>query len=98
MGDLAKQVDVHVGHLIRKQRILVGLTHRDLADAIGLSCEQIHKYESGILRISAGQLYELAQILTVDISFFFEGLDPASQVFKSLAARSPPGKRGARPH
>ena len=56
MGDLAKQVDVHVGHLIRKQRILVGLTHRDLAAAIGLSCEQIHKYESGILRISAGQL------------------------------------------
>ncbi len=66
MGDLAKQVDVHVGHLIRKQRILVGLTHQDLADAIGLSCEQIHKYESGILRIIAGRFYVLAQILTVD--------------------------------
>ena len=79
MGDLAKQVDVHVGRLIRQQRKMMGLIQQDLADAIGCSYQLIAKYETGRNRVSAGRLYEVAQFLKVDISFFFEGLEPTSQ-------------------
>ena len=79
MGDLAKQVDVNVGHLIREQRKMMGLTQQDLADALGISYQQVQKYEIGTNRVSAGRLYELAQFLKVDISFFFEGLEPTSR-------------------
>jgi len=76
MSDLAKRIDDHVGRQIRKQRNLLGLTQEQLADALGISYQQVQKYETAANRVSAGRLYEIAAKLDTDIAFFFEGLDP----------------------
>jgi transcriptional regulator with XRE-family HTH domain len=76
MSDLAKRIDDHVGRQIRKQRNLLGLTQEQLADALGISYQQVQKYETAANRVSAGRLYEIAAKLNTEIGFFFEGLDP----------------------
>lgn len=53
---------------------MLGLTQQQLAELIGVTYQQAHKYERGINRVSAGRLYELARVLDVNVSFFFEGL------------------------
>jgi transcriptional regulator with XRE-family HTH domain len=67
-------MDYHVGARIRQRRILIGLSQHHLAEMIGVTYQQAHKYEKGVNRISAGRLYTIAQALGVDINFFFEGL------------------------
>jgi transcriptional regulator with XRE-family HTH domain len=59
------------------ERIMFGLTQQQLADLIGVTYQQAHKYERGINRVAAGRLYKVAQVLGVDISCFFEGLEGA---------------------
>lgn len=54
---------------------MLGLSQQQMADMIGVTYQQAHKYERGINRISAGRLYEIAQVLNVPVSYFFEGLD-----------------------
>jgi transcriptional regulator with XRE-family HTH domain len=72
-------VDRHVGARIRMRRILIGLSQQQLADVIGVTCQQQHKYERGINRISAGRLAAIARALGVGVECFFVGLDgPAS--------------------
>lgn len=75
MVRLSKRVDVHVGEKVRERRAMLGLTQQHLAAQLGLSYQQVQKYETGANRISAGRLYELAQMLNVHVSFFFEGLN-----------------------
>jgi transcriptional regulator with XRE-family HTH domain len=75
MGELGKRVDSHVGRQIRKRRNLLGLTQEQLADSLGISYQQIQKYETAANRISAGRLYEIAQKLGATIGYFFEDLD-----------------------
>ncbi len=70
----ATETDRYVGGRIRERRIMLGLSQQQMADMIGVSYQQTHKYEHGINRISAGRLYEIAQVLRVPLSFFFEGL------------------------
>ena len=77
MSDLAKKIDDHVGLQIRKRRNLLGLTQEQLADALGISYQQVQKYETAANRVSAGRLYEIAAKLDSDIGFFFEDLDPS---------------------
>ncbi|MEQ8247882.1 MAG: helix-turn-helix domain-containing protein [Alphaproteobacteria bacterium] len=77
MSDLAKKIDDHVGRQIRKRRNLLGLTQEQLADALGISYQQVQKYETAANRVSAGRLYEIAAKLDSDIGFFFDGLDPS---------------------
>ena len=60
---------------MRERRIMLGLTQQQLADLIGVTYQQAHKYERGINRISAGRLYEIAQVLSVPIGYFFDGLE-----------------------
>ena len=67
-------IDVHVGHRLRQRRAFVGLSQEKLAEALGLTFQQIQKYEHGRNRISASRLYQLSQILKVPISYFFEKL------------------------
>ncbi len=67
-------VDRYVARRLRDRRILFGLKQREVADMLGLSPQQVHKYETGTSRISIGRLFELADILGVSIEFFFEGL------------------------
>jgi transcriptional regulator with XRE-family HTH domain len=65
-------VDVHVGARLKTQRALKGLSQERLADAIGLTFQQIQKYERGANRVSASRLYQFSKILNVPVSYFFE--------------------------
>lgn len=71
---MAHVVDVHVGKRIRQRRWLVGMTQQKLAEAVGIKFQQIQKYETGANRVSASRLWDIADALDVDVSFFFEGL------------------------
>lgn len=78
----AQDVDRHVGARIRERRIMLGLTQQQMAELIGVTYQQAHKYEKGINRVASGRLYNLAQALGVDVAFFFEGLN-SDQAFKA---------------
>lgn len=79
MTDTPNPVDLHVGAAIRTRRRLVGVSQEALAAALGLTFQQVQKYERGSNRVSASKLYEIARRLGVGIGHFFEGLaDPAS--------------------
>ena len=68
-------VDVHVGKRIRHRRWMIGMTQQQLAEKVGIKFQQIQKYETGMNRISASRLWDIAQALDVSISFFFEGFE-----------------------
>jgi transcriptional regulator with XRE-family HTH domain len=68
-------VDTHVGKRIRHRRWMVGMTQQQLADAVGIKFQQIQKYETGMNRVSASRLWDIAATLDVPVSFFFEGMD-----------------------
>ena len=70
----ASNADRHVGMRIRERRIMLGLSQQQLAQMIGVTYQQAHKYERGLNRISAGRLYDIARVLSVPISWFFEGM------------------------
>jgi transcriptional regulator with XRE-family HTH domain len=70
-------VDAHVGKRIRHRRWMVGMTQQQLADQVGIKFQQIQKYETGMNRVSASRLWDIAEALGVQISFFFEGLGDA---------------------
>ena len=67
-------VDVHVGGRVRLRRTLLGISQERLGDAVGLTFQQIQKYERGANRIGASRLYELSRILNVPVSFFFDDM------------------------
>jgi transcriptional regulator with XRE-family HTH domain len=71
-------IDVHVGGRLRLRRKYLGLSQSDLADALGLTFQQVQKYERGSNRISASKLYEAAKYLKSPIAYFFEGIDEAA--------------------
>src|SRR5579863_2998655 len=73
-------IDDYVGGRIRERRIMLVLTQQQLAEMIGVTYQQAHKYERGINRISAGRLYEIARILSVPVAYLFDGLDSAEEV------------------
>jgi len=68
-------VDVHVGQKVRLRRSLMNLSQERLGEALGITFQQVQKYEKGVNRIGASRLFEIAQVLEVPISFFFEGLN-----------------------
>ncbi len=88
-------VDVHVGARVRVRRKLLGMTQTDLGAALGLSFQQVLKYEKGANRIGSSRLYDLARLFDVPIGHFFEGI-PADVAASSPAkgrgkAKKPPG-------
>ena len=71
-------VDIHVGGRVRLRRTLLGLSQTALGEAIGITFQQLQKYENGSNRISASRLFDLSRVLDVPVGFFFDGvLDPA---------------------
>ncbi len=80
-------VDVHVGARLRVRRTLLGMTQTKLGDRLGVSFQQMQKYEKGTNRISSSRLYDLARVLDVPIEFFFDDMHTA------VAASSPAAKR-----
>lgn len=81
-------VDVHVGKRIRQRRWMNGTTQQQLAEAVGIKFQQIQKYETGMNRVSASRLWDIAHSLGVDVSFFFDGLEELSSS-KPVAADVP---------
>lgn len=72
--DQDRRVDVHVGLRLRLRRTLMGMTQEGTATVIGVSFQQLQKYESGANRVSASRLVRLAELLEVPVVYFFEGL------------------------
>jgi len=79
---LPNPIDRHVGSRVRMQRMLAGISQEKLGDALGLTFQQVQKYEKGTNRISASRLQQIAKMLGVPVSFFFEGA-PAGDVTAS---------------
>jgi transcriptional regulator with XRE-family HTH domain len=65
-------VDIHVGSRVRMRRTLLGMSQEKLGEALGLTFQQVQKYERGANRIGASRLFEISRILDVPVSFFFE--------------------------
>ncbi len=68
-------VDVHVGRRIRQARMVKGQTQQRLGERLGISFQQIQKYENGANRVGCSRLWEISQILDLPVSFFFEGVE-----------------------
>lgn len=68
-------IDVHVGGRVRLRRMLLGLSQEKLGEQLGLTFQQIQKYEKGVNRIGASRLYDLSRILGVGVDFFFDDLE-----------------------
>ncbi|MEI6559994.1 MAG: helix-turn-helix domain-containing protein [Rhodospirillaceae bacterium] len=67
-------IDVHVGSRVRLRRTLLGMSQEKLGEAIGLTFQQVQKYERGMNRISASKLWKLSNVLDVPVSYFFDDL------------------------
>ena len=80
----ANSIDVHVGGRVRLRRMLLGMSQEKLGDSLGVTFQQVQKYEKGTNRIYASRLYQLAGILDVPITFFFEELISAPAVDPAL--------------
>lgn len=80
-GALPSLIDTHVGNRIRVRRSFLKLSQEKLGERLGVSFQQIQKYEKGVNRIGAGQLFEIAKFLGVEPNFFFEGLPVADGGF-----------------
>lgn len=72
---MATDVDIHLGNQIRRRRRLLGLTQRELAEAVGTKFQQVQKYECGANRVSAGRLFQISEALRVPIGYFYMGLE-----------------------
>ncbi len=69
-------IDIHVGSRVRLRRTLLGMSQDKLGQALGLTFQQVQKYERGVNRIGSSRLYHLSQILDVPIAFFFDDMPP----------------------
>jgi transcriptional regulator with XRE-family HTH domain len=76
MKKIPNPIDIHVGARVRMRRILSGLSQEKLGDALGITFQQIQKYEKGTNRMGASRLQEAAKVLGVPVNFFFEGTSP----------------------
>ena len=73
-------IDKHVGSRVRMRRLMLDMSQTDIAGALGLSFQQVQKYEKGTNRIGASRLQHISQILQAPVPFFFEGVTDASGV------------------
>jgi len=78
----ADLVDKHVGNRIRERRRELHISQQDISDILGVSYQQLQKYENGNNRISAGRMFLLAHILKVEVGYFYLGLPPSEELFK----------------
>ncbi len=82
-------IDVYVGARVRQRRVLLGMNQTKLGDALGMSFQQVQKYEKGANRIGSSRLYDLSRVLDLSIEHFFEDMSPAVAA-SSPAARADP--------
>lgn len=79
-------LDLHLGNKLRERRLMLGFTQEKLAFLVGLTFQQVQKYERGLNRISASRLYELAEALRVPVTFFYEGVQQLLAPQQGLAS------------
>ena len=77
MASKPNPVDIHVGSRIRLRRTLLGMSQEKLGSAISLTFQQVQKYERGTNRVGSSRLYQLAKVLNVPVSFFFDDMAAA---------------------
>ena len=82
-------VDIHVGSRVRLRRTLLGLSQEKLGEAIGLTFQQVQKYERGANRIGASRMYDLSQALSVAVSYFYEDMPDEVKNRQISASASP---------
>jgi transcriptional regulator with XRE-family HTH domain len=90
----ANPVDVHVGARVRLRRMLLGMSQEKLGEHLGLTFQQIQKYEKGINRIGASRLFDLSQVLSVPVQFFYEEL-PVGQTASAAGFAERPAENYA---
>ena len=83
----ANAVDRHIGVRTRERRLEIGMSQEALADLLGVTFQQVQKYEKGVNRVAASRLYELAKALDVSVGYFFEEL--SEQATKPKRRRKP---------
>ena len=81
-------IDVHVGNRVRMRRMLIGMSQEKLGERLGLTFQQVQKYEKGSNRVSASRLYQMAQILGVPVQFFFEDISEIPSQQSAVASGS----------
>ena len=85
-------IDVHVGSRIRLRRTLLGMSQERLGESLGLTFQQVQKYERGVNRVGASRLFDLSRVLDVPISFFFDDMpDSLAANFGGVTSRRPNG-------
>jgi transcriptional regulator with XRE-family HTH domain len=85
-------IDVHVGSRIRLRRTLLGMSQERLGEALGLTFQQVQKYERGVNRVGASRLFDLSRVLDVPISFFFDDMpESLTSTYGSQASRRAAG-------
>lgn len=72
----ANLIDTHVGSRVRLRRMLLGMSQEKLGESLGLTFQQVQKYEKGVNRVGASRLFDLAQVLGVPVQYFYDELDP----------------------
>ncbi|MDA0663027.1 MAG: helix-turn-helix transcriptional regulator [Proteobacteria bacterium] len=90
-------VDIHVGKRVRLRRTLLGISQEKLGDAIGLTFQQVQKYERGANRIGSSRLFDLSRVLDVPVSFFFDDMPPEISESSSISGTesiAPAGDNG----
>ena len=96
--DHPNPIDVHVGSRVRLRRTLLGMSQEKLGEAIGLTFQQVQKYERGTNRIGASRLWELSAVLNVPVQFFFGEMAPETLAEMSLiTARQPAADAATNP-
>ena len=83
-------IDVHVGTRIRTQRLSQSMSQKELGQKLGVTFQQIQKYEKGANRIGAGRLFRIARILSVPLTYFFENVSSAPQSLVGEIGETPP--------
>jgi transcriptional regulator with XRE-family HTH domain len=86
----ANPIDAQVGNRVRLRRMLIGMSQERLGELLGLTFQQVQKYEKGVNRIGAGRLFEVSRILGVGIDYFYEGVNSQLAGGFTDGASSPP--------
>ena len=88
-------IDLHVGKRVRERRVELGMSQKTLAQAVGISFQQLQKNERGTNRIGASRMFELSKIFEVPISYFFDGLPPQPAIKLAISRRAAAQNRAA---
>jgi transcriptional regulator with XRE-family HTH domain len=84
-------IDVHVGSRVRLRRVLLGMSQEKLGEKLGITFQQVQKYEKGTNRIGASRLFRIAQVLNVPVAYFYEEMTDGSEAPAAGFAESKPG-------